>query len=854
MPDPAMTQLFPHPSRDELHAYSLGQLPEEKAVAIDDHISSCEPCCETIVSLSSDDTFTGQLQEARQLPVESAAEVPAPLAEHTRYDVERLIGRGGMGDVYKARHRVMERTVALKVINRGLVRKSEVVDRFHREVKAAAQLSHPNIVTAFDADQADDFHFMVMEYVDGVDLSQTVKDRGALPVAEACNYIRQAAIGLQHAHEQGMVHRDIKPHNLMVTDDGTVKVLDFGLASLAPVALSDTETVEGRGNLTAVGSIMGTPDFISPEQAEDARQADIRSDIYSLGATFYFLLSAQPPFDDGSVTAKLKSHALVEPEPLSSLRDDVPDELVAIVSRMMAKDPNERYLTPSQVAGALESFLRTWCPDEADSQGQDPSSGGNRSGSGGQTSNASDMSPDWIPVLGKWLFYISLIPIVLLVLDAFVLSDEAGAATDRFLYYVLTSVCLSTIGAILSGVHQFNTSNRDDHRVYRLTADQTLLMVVIFLGAGAYYFFETDYGVARIEVNDPSLQVSIQGQTITMKEGVEKPLTITPGKQMLLISKEDAHFRFHTDSFEIRRGDEITFKVEVLNDEIVVSKDGEPFDRSRIIDVVRELQDADESEGTADDPPVTASTSTSKPELKITGKTVNVGRAGLPSVYDWNFKGRDVGELKVQLLLAQNGKANVVQEFDFEELPAEFTSKVRLEVRDAVGVDYKRTVNAVLHVESPVNSRCRTLNEDNGLSVTVEAPFSNSFEKAELKPIDAEQTELILAWSYWKGDMTQGTSMESMTEATTDGKATFLFVTLDWKPVEQTATPGQDRAGQSEADFKTKLHTAISLAAGIPNAQWEKLAMSQTAINSTEVLQGEPLSSVLLTRSSQRKR
>ncbi len=213
-----------------------------------------------------------------------------------------------MGDVYKARHRKMERTVALKVINRGLVRKAEAIDRFHREVKAAAQLSHPNIVTAYDADQAGDFHFMVMEYVDGVDLSQTVKDRGALPVAEACDYIRQAAIGLQHAHERGMVHRDIKPHNLMVTADGTVKILDFGLASLAPKRLPDADTVEARGDLTAAGAIMGTPDFISPEQADDARQADIRSDIYSLGATLYYLLSGRVPFADGSVMHKLKSH------------------------------------------------------------------------------------------------------------------------------------------------------------------------------------------------------------------------------------------------------------------------------------------------------------------------------------------------------------------------------------------------------------------------------------------------------------------------------------------------------------------------------------------------------------------
>lgn len=365
-----MERLAAHPSREELSAYSLGQLPEEKAVAIDSHISECEPCCETIVELSSEDTFAALLQEAGRLPTDQTAdhesvtskspsdpdEIPPPLTEHPRYEVLGLIGKGGMGDVYKARHRKMERTVALKVINHGLVRKAKAVDRFHREVKAAAQLSHPNIVTAYDADQAGDFHFMVMEYVDGVDLSQKVKDRGALPIAEACDYIRQAAIGLQHAHECGMVHRDIKPHNLMVTSDGTVKILDFGLASLAPETLASAETAEARSDLTAAGAIMGTPDFISPEQADDARKADIRSDIYSLGATLFFVLTGRPLFTEGDVASKLRSHAEVEPETLDVVLGDVPDGLASIVSRMIAKDPDERFQTAAEVATALQPY------------------------------------------------------------------------------------------------------------------------------------------------------------------------------------------------------------------------------------------------------------------------------------------------------------------------------------------------------------------------------------------------------------------------------------------------------------------------------------------------------------------
>lgn len=359
-----------HPSREDLIAYSLGQLPQEQSLIIDNHISECEPCCKTIAGLSSDDTFVGLLQEAKRLPATQAADeggvtdgsfsnptdIPAPLSEHPRYELLGLVGKGGMGDVYKARHRMMDRTVALKIINRELVRKPEAVERFHREVKTAAKLSHPNIVTAYDAEQAGDVHYLVMEFVDGVDLAHTVESRGALPIADACDYVRQAASGLQYAHECGMVHRDIKPHNLMVTADGTVKILDFGLASLGSVALGDAETTEMSGELTTAGSIMGTPDYIAPEQAEDASKADTRSDIYSLGITLYSLLAGRPPFADASVLRKLKSHAQTDPEPIESLRDDIPENLAAVMKRMLEKDPAKRYQTASDVADALELF------------------------------------------------------------------------------------------------------------------------------------------------------------------------------------------------------------------------------------------------------------------------------------------------------------------------------------------------------------------------------------------------------------------------------------------------------------------------------------------------------------------
>jgi WD40 repeat protein/serine/threonine protein kinase len=299
-------------------------------------------------------------------------EVPLSLVDHARYRILGLLGVGGMGSVYKAEHRLMERTVALKVINPNLVGGPTMVERFRREVKAAARLAHPNIVAAYDAEQAGSSHFLVMEYVEGISLAWLVAEKGPLPVSQACDYIRQAALGLQHAFERGMVHRDIKPQNLMLTPDGQVKVLDFGLARfalenapagarLASPATPDVAAGVAAGNtpadsLTQTGTVMGTPDYIAPEQARDAHTADIRADIYSLGCTLYDLLAGQAPFPQGTAVEKVMAHIERTPKPLTEVRSDVPAELARVAKRMMAKDPAERYQTPAEVADALAPF------------------------------------------------------------------------------------------------------------------------------------------------------------------------------------------------------------------------------------------------------------------------------------------------------------------------------------------------------------------------------------------------------------------------------------------------------------------------------------------------------------------
>jgi serine/threonine protein kinase/Tfp pilus assembly protein PilF len=271
-----------------------------------------------------------------------------------QYVLVELIGQGGMGSVYKARQVRMNRLVAVKVVKREALKSPVAVERFLREARAAAMLAHANIVTVFDSNAVGGVHFMVMEFIEGTDLSRWVKEKGPLPVPHACEYVRQAALGLQHAHEQGLVHRDVKPHNLMLTKQGVVKVMDLGLARTAQTLQGESAT-EG---LTDTGAVMGTVDYISPEQARNAKKVDIRADVYSLGCTLYHLLAGRVPFGGESMTEKLLQHQLEEPEVLERIRPDVPEALGAVVRKMMAKQPEDRYQTPSAVAQALEPFTR----------------------------------------------------------------------------------------------------------------------------------------------------------------------------------------------------------------------------------------------------------------------------------------------------------------------------------------------------------------------------------------------------------------------------------------------------------------------------------------------------------------
>jgi eukaryotic-like serine/threonine-protein kinase len=269
------------------------------------------------------------------------------------YILLERIGMGGMGFVYKAKHRFMSRIVALKVLPDFAVRTPQNLKRFQREVRAAATLEHPNIVPAYDAGECGGSHFLVMQYIDGPNLKQRVDECGPLTVPQAIDCTLQAARGLGYAHQKNVIHRDMKPSNLLLSSDGTIKILDMGLARI----LEDLSE-EDEGRLTQPGQLLGTIDYVAPEQILDTHQADARSDIYSLGCTLHYLLAAAPPYSGASVAEVLWAHEQAPPPPLPVGDDDQSQILAEIFQLMMQKSPADRYQSMSDLVADLE-LIRT---------------------------------------------------------------------------------------------------------------------------------------------------------------------------------------------------------------------------------------------------------------------------------------------------------------------------------------------------------------------------------------------------------------------------------------------------------------------------------------------------------------
>jgi serine/threonine protein kinase len=371
------------PTQDQLRACASGNLNSDQAHLVLQHAESCVACRTRIDQVSRDeDTLIAGLRNPDQTndfddetPLHEAMQAAAAMSASTDtvsgheeatmdmdlsrranpvmqlrdYQLMEKLGEGGMGAVYKAIHTKLDKTVAVKVLRVEAMQDESRVARFQREMKAVGALDHPNIVGATDAGEVEGVHFLAMEYVDGSNLDDVVRHSGPLPIADVCEVIRQAAFGLANAHEHGLIHRDIKPSNVMLTTKGEVKLLDLGLARL-----------QGSGDgLTADSQVVGTVDYMAPEQAAPGSKLDRRTDIYALGCTLYKLLVGKTPFNDethDSVVKKLMAHASEAIPNVTQLRQDVPRDLVPVIERMLAKNPDERFDTAADVVDALAPF------------------------------------------------------------------------------------------------------------------------------------------------------------------------------------------------------------------------------------------------------------------------------------------------------------------------------------------------------------------------------------------------------------------------------------------------------------------------------------------------------------------
>lgn len=432
------------------------------------------------------------------------------------YVLMEKIGAGGMGQVFKARHRRMDRLVAVKFLPPAMTKDKAAIARFEREVKAAAKISHQNIVAAHDADCANGIHFLVMELVEGSDLSALVKKNGPFPFEKAVNYVLQAAKGLEAAHKKGIVHRDIKPANLLLDNEGTVKILDMGLARL-----NGDEDTPTQAELTGTGTVMGTVDYMAPEQALSTKNADARADIYALGCTLHYLLTGKATYGGDTLMAKMLAH---REEPIPSLRaacPDVSEQLDAVFRKMIAKSVQDRYQTTSQVIVELERC-------------------------GSSKDQTVSLQPSQISLSDTGLTdFLKELP-----------TTQAKTAQTKAVKAPVVSVPIQRSG------------------------NKTLLMIgggvvaVLILLAAVIVKFKTKDGTLIVTVNEPDAEVQVlneEGKVEITKKGDTEPITITvvPGKHKLKVSKDGFELFTQEFSLETRGKEEITARLVPLNEKVV---------------------------------------------------------------------------------------------------------------------------------------------------------------------------------------------------------------------------------------------------------------------------------------------
>ena len=480
------------------------------------------------------------------------------------YVVLDKLGQGGMGVVLKAEHKRLKRLVALKVMSANIVKTPDALKRFHREVEAAAKLRHPNVVATDDADEAKGTHFLVMEYVEGTDLSALVKKQGTLSVQQAVQCIIQAARGLEFAHAQGVVHRDIKPANLLLDTKGTVKILDMGLARIEGDSGS-------QGELTSTGAVMGTVDYMAPEQALSTKHADARSDVYSLGVSLWYLLVGRCVYEGDTLMSKLLAH---RDSPIPSLREfnnEVPESIDLVFRKMIAKKAADRYQTMTEVIRDLETCQTGSAPHVAmPSMPEDlnlQSFLSNLGGSPSSTSPAAATKRMQTAVTG-----VRGNPGA----EATLISGSLGVETDP-------QTAMSVQKELSSGAKKKSAATKSKaappwFRNVKILAGGGAAALIILLSV--IVLVRTPHGTLRVEILDPTVQMTVKGTDLTFEVSDKEPVSLAAGEKKLVVTRGD--LSFETEVFTLRRGEETLIKAELIDGDLVVNSDGQVVGRKTV--------------------------------------------------------------------------------------------------------------------------------------------------------------------------------------------------------------------------------------------------------------------------------